>query len=45
VVKRVRLAGMRPKFALREVPGGHLFPLERPREAAQAVLQLIDELS
>jgi pimeloyl-ACP methyl ester carboxylesterase len=45
VVKRVRLGGMRPKFALREVPGGHLFPLERPREAARAVLQLIDELS
>lgn len=45
VVKRVRLAGMRPKFVLRKVPGGHLFPLERPREAAQAVLQLIEELS
>lgn len=44
VVKRVRLAGMRPKFVLRKVPGGHLFPLERPREAAQAVLQLIEEL-
>ena len=45
VVRRVRLAGMRPKFTLRKVPGGHLFPLERPREAAQAVLQLIEELS
>jgi pimeloyl-ACP methyl ester carboxylesterase len=44
VVRRVRLAGMRPKVVLRKVPGGHLFPLERPREAAQAVLQLIDEL-
>jgi pimeloyl-ACP methyl ester carboxylesterase len=44
VVRRVRLAGMRPKFVLRKVPGGHLFPLERPREAAQALLQLIDEL-
>ena len=45
VVRRVRLAGMRPKFIMRKVPGGHLFPLERPREAAQAVLQLIEELS
>jgi len=44
VVKRVRLAGMRPKFVLRKVPGGHLFPLERPREAAQAVLELLEEL-
>jgi pimeloyl-ACP methyl ester carboxylesterase len=44
VVRRVRLAGMRPKFRLRKVPGGHLFPLERPREAAQAVVQLLEEL-
>jgi pimeloyl-ACP methyl ester carboxylesterase len=44
VVRRVRLAGMKPKFLMRRVPGGHLFPLERPREAAQAVLQLIEEL-
>jgi pimeloyl-ACP methyl ester carboxylesterase len=45
VVRRVRLAGMKPKFRLRKVPGGHLFPLERPRETAQAVHQLITELS
>jgi pimeloyl-ACP methyl ester carboxylesterase len=44
VVRRVRLAGMKPKFLMRRVPGGHLFPLERPREAAQAVLQLIEAL-
>ncbi len=44
VVRRVRIAGMRPKFRLCKVPGGHLFPLERPREAAQAVAQLLDEL-
>jgi hypothetical protein len=44
VVQRVRLAGMKPKFRMRKVPGGHLFPLERPAEAARAVLQLVDEL-
>ena len=27
VVRRVRLAGMKPKFRLRKVPGGHLFPV------------------
>ena len=44
VVRRMGLRGMRGKFAMRTVPGGHLFPLERPREAAQAVLELIEEL-
>lgn len=44
VVRRVRLAGMRPKFRLRTVPGGHLFPFEHPREAAAAVGELLDEL-
>jgi len=37
VVRRVRLAGMKPKFRLRKVPGGHLFPFERPSEAATAI--------
>jgi len=45
VVRRVRLAGMKPKFRLRKVPGGHLFPLERPATAAQAVLEMLDDLS
>jgi pimeloyl-ACP methyl ester carboxylesterase len=44
VVRRVRLAGMRAKFLMRAVPGGHLFPFERPREAARAVLEAIDAL-
>ncbi len=44
VVRRVRLAGMRPKFALRKVPGGHLFPFERPSEAAAALAGLLREL-
>jgi pimeloyl-ACP methyl ester carboxylesterase len=44
VVQRVRLAGMRQKFVLRKVPGGHLFPLERPHEAARAMLELIEAL-
>jgi pimeloyl-ACP methyl ester carboxylesterase len=37
VVRRVRLAGMRPKFTMRKVPGGHLFPFERPSDAADAI--------
>jgi pimeloyl-ACP methyl ester carboxylesterase len=44
VVRRVRLAGMKPKFLMRRVPGGHLFPLERPREAAQAILETLEAL-
>jgi pimeloyl-ACP methyl ester carboxylesterase len=44
VVRRVRLAGMRPKFRLRTVPGGHLFPFEHPRAAAGAVGELLEEL-
>ena len=27
MVRRVRLAGMKPKFRMRKVPGGHLFPV------------------
>jgi len=44
VVRRVRLAGMRPKFRMRKVPGGHLFPFEHPREAATSIAQALDEL-
>jgi pimeloyl-ACP methyl ester carboxylesterase len=45
VVRRVRLAGMRPKFTLRKVPGGHLFPFEHPREAATSIAQALDDLA
>ena len=45
VVRRVRLAGMRPKLTLRKVPGGHLFPFEHPREAATSIAQALDDLS
>jgi pimeloyl-ACP methyl ester carboxylesterase len=44
VVRRVRLAGMRPKFRMRKVPGGHLFPFEHPREAARSIAQVLAEL-
>lgn len=44
VVRRVRLAGMRPKFAMRKVPGGHLFPFEHPREAATSIAAALAEL-
>lgn len=45
VVRRVRLAGMKPKFRMSKVPGGHLFPLERPREAATSIAQALEELA
>ena len=45
VVRRVRLAGMKPRFRMRKVPGGHLFPFERPREAARSIAQALAELS
>ncbi len=45
VVERVGLAAMRGKFQLRTVPGGHLFPFEHPREAAQAVEELLETLA
>jgi surfactin synthase thioesterase subunit len=45
VVRRIRLAGMRPKFVMRKVPGGHLFPFEHPREAATSIAQVLDDLS
>ena len=44
VVRRIRLAGMRPKFSFRSVPGGHLFPFEHPREAARSIAQALAEL-
>jgi pimeloyl-ACP methyl ester carboxylesterase len=44
VVRRVRLAGMRAKFSLHKVPGGHLFPFEHPREAATSIARALDEL-
>jgi surfactin synthase thioesterase subunit len=43
-VRRVRLAGMKPKFRMRKVPGGHLFPFERPRDAATSIAQVLDGL-
>ena len=44
VVRRVRLAGMKPKFSMRKVPGGHLFPFERPRDAANAITMSIAQV-
>ena len=44
VVRRVGLAGMRSRFILRKVPGGHLFPFEHPRAAATLLARLLDEL-
>ena len=43
VVRRIRLAGMRPKFVFRKVPGGHLFPFEHPREAATSIARALDD--
>jgi pimeloyl-ACP methyl ester carboxylesterase len=45
VARRIRLAGMRPKFRLRKVPGGHLFPFEHPRESATSIVQALDDLA
>jgi len=45
VVRRIRLAGMKPKFVFRKVPGGHLFPFEHPREAARSIAQALDDLA
>ena len=44
VVRRVRLAGMKPKFRMRKVPGGHLFPFENPAAAATSIAQALDGL-
>lgn len=45
VVRRLRLAGMKPKFRMRKVAGGHLFPFEHPQEAARSIAQALEELS
>jgi pimeloyl-ACP methyl ester carboxylesterase len=45
VVRRVRLAGMKPRFSFRRVPGGHLFPFEHPREAATSIAQALQAFS
>lgn len=45
VVRRAGLAATRRRFTLRKVPGGHLFPFERPDEAAAAVFELAEALS
>lgn len=45
VLRRVSMSHMRgPRFLKRRVPGGHLFPFEHPREAADAVSGLLREL-
>ena len=44
VVRRAGLGTTRRRFALRKVPGGHLFPFEHPAEAATAVMELADTL-
>jgi pimeloyl-ACP methyl ester carboxylesterase len=45
VVRRIRLAGMKPKFVFRKVPGGHLFPFEHPREAATSIARALEDLA
>jgi hypothetical protein len=35
---------MKPKFRMLKVPGGHLFPFERPLEAARSIAQALDGL-
>ncbi|MGH8746839.1 MAG: alpha/beta hydrolase, partial [Burkholderiales bacterium] len=44
VARRTGLATTRRRFALRTVPGGHLFPFEHPAAAAAAVMELADTL-
>lgn len=46
VVRRVGLSTMRRAgFAFRRVPGGHLFPLEHPQAAAEAILEMTAKLA
>ncbi len=46
VVPRVGLSPMRRAgFAFRRVPGGHLFPLEHPQAAADAILEMTAKLT
>ena len=45
VVRRVGLSTMRSAgFAFRRVPGGHLFPLEHPQAAADAIREMTAKL-
>ncbi|MCR4331757.1 MAG: hypothetical protein NUV34_03500, partial [Sulfuricaulis sp.] len=44
VLRRVGLAHTRRSFRVKRIEGGHLFPLERPQAAAEAVRQLAAEL-
>lgn len=43
-VRRVGLTHTRRDFRVKRIEGGHLFPFERPQAAAEAVIQLADEL-
>ena len=46
VVRRVGLSTMRRAgFLFRRVPGGHLFPLEHPQAAADAILEMTARLT
>lgn len=46
VLRRAGMGAMRGRrFLKRRVPGGHLFPFERPREAAAAVDDLLRQLA
>ena len=46
IVRRVGLSTMRRAgFAFRRVPGGHLFPLEQPQAAAEAILEMTAKLA
>ena len=46
IVRRVGLSTMRRAgFAFRRVPGGHLFPLEQPQVAAEAILEMTAKLT
>jgi pimeloyl-ACP methyl ester carboxylesterase len=44
VLKQVGLTNTRRNFRVKRIEGGHLFPLERPQAAAEAVRQLAAEL-
>jgi len=44
VLSRVGMANTRGNFRVKRIEGGHLFPLERPQAAAEAVRQLAAEL-
>jgi pimeloyl-ACP methyl ester carboxylesterase len=44
VLKRVGLGHTRRRFRLALVPGGHLFPFQLPRDAAQAIRRMAADL-